>query len=108
MDEVKIEQDPDTMNIRYFSHKIISRSKFIHKGIQVEEVIANWEDGRKKLIWVRDSLEKMKVTVSLPGGSQEERMNPMAHSDYTDDPENFNQDTARRRVREAFDKHWGL
>lgn len=77
----------------------VSLRTFAHKAMMVEEIIMEWGEGRRKLIWSKGRFTTLDVTNGTP--------NVLVHDDYlTTDPDG--EARARASVQTAFDKHWGL
>lgn len=82
--------------------KLISRRTFCHKGMMVEELIFETDIKLKKIgkvMWCRPPIEH-----SVVDGQD----NPIVHHDFTPPGDETMLELSRRRIREVFDKHYGL
>lgn len=86
---------------------ILSESTIVINGITIKEMVARWSSESipniVKLLWVRDGFCVMEI---------DGKANPISHTDFiVDFPyEHFNrfENSCRVRVKEQFNKYWGL
>lgn len=88
----------------------LSRREFNHKGVDVIELLYQWEPSRKKLLWVRPPLEKVVLSDGVTP-------NPIVHVDVTADGFGGKEgeqigglalEAMQRRCQEEFDRYWKL
>ncbi len=78
------------------SSKPLAQRTFNHKGMDVTETV--YENGElRKLVWCRDPMGKTVV---------DGLNNPLIHWDFS--PGEDEEQAARAKVRDAFDKHWQM
>lgn len=83
---------------------VISQKQFTHATLGlVTEMVVQWTDDTRKLLWVRDCPDTMQID-----GVD----NPMAHIDFPNPKriggieDKVYEEASRRRVSEAFEEHW--